>query len=129
MTKKYVMPGKVEYGMLLFGKKEKYTCRFSKGAVSGLCYRAASFTTDNKEIQELIEKREEFANGHILIAEVYGEPEETKPEKGNAVDDITTLQEARKFLLEKGATMEELQTKSAVLEKAKELNISFPNWK
>ena len=127
MTKKYVMPGKVEYGMLLFGKKEKYTCRFSKGAVSGLCYRAASFTTDNKEIQELIEKREEFANGHILIAEVYGEPE--KAQEGCGVAEVTTLQEARKFLLEKGATMEELQTKAAVLEKAKELNISFPNWK
>lgn len=123
------MPGKVEYIMQVSGKKGMHTCYFSKGAVSGVCYRAASFTTDDKEVQDAIEKRDLFLNGQIQIAEVYGEEKETKPASSNEAEEVTTLQEARKYLLEKGATMEELQNKAAVLEKAKELNISFPNWK
>lgn len=114
--------------MQVASEKGIYTCHFDKGAVSGTGFTAASFTTSNAEVQSLIEKRDLFLNGRIQIAAVYGEPKE-EAKTATAESSITTLQEARKFLLEKGATMEELQTKSAVQEKAKELNISFPNWK
>lgn len=122
------MPGVVEYFMQVAGEKGIHTCHFDKGAVSGTGFTAASFTTSNAEVQSLIEKRDLFLKGRIQIAAVYEEPKE-EVDNTTAESGVTTLQEARKYLLEKGATMEELQNKAAVLEKAKELNISFPNWK
>ena len=112
--------------MVLKSKRGYIRCDFEKGAVSGLGTRAASFTTDNKDVQDTIEQSDKFKQGVIKLVQVY---EETKPASGNEAGEVTTLQEARKYLLEKGVTMEELQNKAAVLEKAKELNITFPNWK
>ena len=87
----------------------------------------ASFITDKEEAQELLEKTEEFKTGRIKLADVYGEPE--KP-KGNEVPEVTTMQEARKYLIEhEGAAMEELQNKAAVQDYAAKKNITFPNWR
>ena len=127
MTKRYVISGFVEYFLKVRGKNKLYTCRFENGAVSGLGCVPASFITDKEEAQELLEKTEEFKTGRIKLADVYGEPE--KP-KGNEVPEVTTMQEARKYLIEhEGAAMEELQNKAAVQDYAAKKNITFPNWR
>ena len=128
MEKRYIMTGFVENILKVEGKDKVYTCKFENGAVSGLGCIPASFTTNNAEVQRLLENRDDFKNGRIRLAAVYGEPEDKKVE-GSEAREVTTLQGARAYLLEQGATMEELQNKVAVLEKAKELNIVFPNWK
>ena len=123
MIKKYIINGAVEFSLQAGG----FLIRFENGAVSGLCTVPASYTTDKKAVQDIIEKTAMFKSGRIKIAEVYGEPE--KPVvKADEVAEVTTLQGARAYLLEQGVAMEELQNKTAIKEKAKELNITFPNW-
>lgn len=94
--------------------------------MSGLGVRAASYTTDDKNIQNLLEKSKEFKSGLVKVAETYNiEPaqEDESPEAK-----VKTLQQARQFLMDMGVPMEELQTKAKVLEVANSKNISFPNW-
>lgn len=93
--------------------------------MSGLGSRAASYTTNDKNMQELLENSKEFKSGMIKIAEEYGEPE--KP-KGNEVPEVTTLQQARQYLIEKGVSIEKLQNKADIKACAAEMNITFPNW-
>ena len=126
MTKRYIITGYLTYSVLLKKENKYMKCCFEGGAVSGLGSRAASYTTNDKNVQELLENSKEFKSGMIKLVDVYGEPE--KP-KGNEVSEVTTMQEAKKYLLEQGATMEELQGKAAVQEYAAKMNIVFPNWK
>ena len=101
-------------------------CCFEGGAVSGLGSRAASYTTNDKNVQELLENSKEFKSGMIKIAEEYGaEPESKKEAKPE--DAVKTLQQARQFLIDMGVPMEELQSRVKVLEAAKEKGITFPN--
>lgn len=110
--------------------KATMSIAFNGGLIDAAGVRPATFTTKNPFEQKIIENHPEFKNKTIkIVKEVVIQDAAESVIDVLAVDDITTLQDARKFLLEKGATMEELQTKAAVLEKAKELNISFPNWK
>lgn len=125
MRKKYVISGAVEFSLQAGG----YLIRFENGAISGLCTVPASYVTEKKEVQDIIENTAMFKNGRIKIAEVYGEPEEPVATKVNMVAEVTTMQEARKYLMEQGVPMEALQNKAAVLEQAKVLDITFPNWK
>lgn len=99
-------------------------CCFEGGAVSGLGSRAASYTTNDKNVQELLENSKEFKSGMIKIAEVYGEPAKV----AEAVAEVTTMQQARQYLLDKGVPMDKLQNRAAIKEKATEMNITFPNW-
>lgn len=125
MTKRYIITGYLTYSVLLKKENKYMKCCFEGGAVSGLGSRAASYTTNDKNMQELLENSKEFKNGMIKIAEVYGEPE--KP-KGNEVPEVTTLQQARQYLIEKGVSIEKLQNKADIKACAAEMNITFPNW-
>ena len=125
MTKRYIITGYLTYSVLLKKENKYMKCCFEGGAVSGLGSRAASYTTNDKNVQELLENSKEFKNGMIKIAEVYGEPE--KP-KGNEVPEVTTLQQARQYLIEKGVSIEKLQNKADIKACAAEMNITFPNW-
>ena len=123
MKKKYLITGVVEFSMQTKGK----LIRFENGSVSGLGVVPASYVAESKDVQDIIENTAMYKNGQIKLAEVYGEPE--KP-KGNEVPEVTTMQEARKYLMEhEGATMEDLQNKAAVQDYAAKMNITFPNWK
>lgn len=102
-------------------------CCFEGGAVSGLGSRAASYTTNDKNVQELLENSKEFKSGMIKIAEVYG-MEPAKVVEVGAVDEVTTIQQARQYLLDKGVTMDKLQNKADIKACAAEMNITFPNW-
>ena len=123
MRKKYIINGAVEFSLQAGG----HLIRFENGAISGLCTVPASYTTDKKAIQDIVENTNLFKSGRIKIAEVYGEPEKSK---GNEVPEVTTMQEARKYLMEhEGAAMEDLQNKAAVQDYAAKKNIVFPNWR
>lgn len=133
MTKKYVISGYIEYSMVLKGKNGYIRCHFEKGAVSGLGYRAAAFTTDKEVVQETIENSDKFKNGIIKLAEVYGDPKPAGVEPSNAYPnaypDVTNIQSARAVLGAMGVPIEQMQTKAEVLKMAKEKNITFPNWR
>ena len=103
-------------------------CCFEGGAVSGLGSRAASYTTNDKNVQELLENSKEFKSGMIKIAEEYG-TEPAKVVEASAVEEVTTLQQARQYLIEKGVSIEKLQNKAAILEYAEKKGIVFPNYK
>lgn len=127
MKKRYIINGYLSYTVLLKDKGKYLKCPFEGGAVSGFGSRAASYTTGDKNIQELLENSKEFKCGMVKVAEVYGEPEperEPKPE-----DAVNNLQMAKDFLLKQGAAMEELQTKAQVLETARKMGFKFENWK
>lgn len=115
--------------MVLRGKSGYIRCNFEKGAVSGLGYRAAAFTTDNKEVQEAIENSDKFKKGSIKLVAAYGEPAPVEFEPSNAFPDVTNIQSARVVLGGMGVSIEKMQTKAEVLKMAKEKNIAFPNWR
>lgn len=105
-------------------------CCFEGGAVSGLGSRAASYTTNDKNVQELLENSKEFKSGMIKIAEVYGAEPEKVAETINNVVEVTTIQQARQYLMDNcEVPIEELQTRANVKEVATKMNITFPNWK
>lgn len=128
MTKRYIITGYLTYSVLLKKENKYMKCCFEGGAVSGLGSRAASYTTNDKSIQELLENSKEFKNGMIKIAEEYGEP--AKVAEAGVIDEVTTLQQARQYLMDNfEVTIEELQTRANVKEVAAKMNITFPNWK
>lgn len=94
--------------------------------MSGLGSRAASYTTNDKNVQELLENSKEFKSGMIKIAEVYGES--AKVAEAGVIEEVTTLQQARQYLIEKGVSIEKLQNKADIKACAAEMNITFPNW-
>ena len=125
MTKRYIITGYLTYSVLLKKENKYMKCCFEGGAVSGLGSRAASYTTNDKNVQELLENSKEYKSGMIKVAEAYGKPEPVEEESPEAK--VKTLQQARQFLMDMGVSMEELQSKAKVLEAAKEKGITFPN--
>jgi acetyl-CoA carboxylase carboxyltransferase component len=129
MTKRYIITGYLTYSVLLKKENKYMKCCFEGGAVSGLGCRAASYTTNDKNVQELLENSKEFKSGMIKIAEVYG-TEPAKVVEAGVIDEVTTLQQARQYLMDNfEVTIEELQTRANVKEVAAKMNITFPNWK
>lgn len=126
MTKRYIITGYLTYSVLLKKENKYMKCCFEGGAVSGLGSRAASYTTNDKNVQELLENSKEFKSGIVKIAETYGKPEPTSEDESPEAK-VKTLQQARQFLMDMGVPMEELQSKAKVLEAAKEKGITFPN--
>lgn len=124
--KKYIVNGYIEIFIKVRKENRVYTFHFNNGSVSGSGRIPASFLTEKKEEQELIESHRMFKNGIIKIAEEIQMPDEEVEKKNVA---ITTLQQAREVLIANGASMSELQNKQAVLETAKKMNIDFPNLK
>ena len=126
----------------IYGFIERYvTARLGKGSVSfhfkdGVMDSAgvqpATYITGNAIEQSIIENHREFKNGAIKLKDVRV-VEEPKPEateeKKIAAENVTTLAAAKQFLLENGATVEELQSKAAVFEWAAKHDIVFPNYK
>lgn len=126
MTKRYIITGYLTYSVLLKKENKYMKCCFEGGAVSGLGSRAASYTTNDKNVQELLENSKEFKSGMIKIAEVYGES--AKVAEAGVIEEVTTLQQARQYLIEKGVSIEKLQNKADIKACAADMNITFPNW-
>jgi hypothetical protein len=128
MTKRYIITGYLTYSVLLKKENKYMKCCFEGGAVSGLGSRAASYTTSDKNVQELLENSKEFKSGMIKIAEEYGSEPKKETVMADKVEEVTTLQQARQYLIEKGVPMEKLQNKADIKACAAEMNITFPNW-
>lgn len=126
----------------IYGFIERYvTVRLGKGSVSfhfkdGVMdssgIQPATYTTVNPIEQSLLENHPDFKNGSIKLKDikVIEPPKQEAPEeKKITAENVTTLAAAKQFLLENGATVEELQSKAAVFEWAAKHDIVFPNYK
>lgn len=123
----------------IYGFIERYVnARLGKGTISfhfenGVMDAAgvlpATYITKNAVEQAIIENHPDFKNGTIKLKDIKVIEEPKKQEIAKiTVESVTTFTEAKKYLLENGATMEELQNKAAVLEYAAKNDIVFPNW-
>ena len=128
--KKYCINGFIERYVTARLGKGTISFHFEGGAMDASAVLPATYTTKNPVEQAILENHPDFKNGTIKLKEiqVIEEPKKVE-EKKVTVDSVTTFTEAKKYLLENGATVEELQNKAAVYEWAAAHDIVFPNWK
>lgn len=128
--KKYCINGFIERYVTARLGKGTISFHFEGGAMDASAVLPATYTTKNPVEQAILENHPDFKNGTIKLKEVQviEEPKKVE-EKKVTVDSVTTFTEAKKYLLENGATVEELQNKAAVYEWAAAHDIVFPNWK
>ena len=103
--------------------------------------RQGEFITDDKELQEQIEKRPEFRKGGIRLVNTIVTEEDVKVEHVdvtpkpvivvpltlNPVEEVTTWNEAKDYLKLQGIHHMKLRTPEAIREEAKKLGIIFSN--
>lgn len=128
--KKYCINGFIERYVTARLGKGTISFHFEGGAMDASAVLPATYTTKNPVEQAILENHPDFKNGTIKLKEVQVIEELKKvEEKKVSVESVTTFTEAKKYLLENGATVEELQNKAAVYEWAAAHDIVFPNWK
>lgn len=128
--KKYCINGFIERYVTARLGKGTISFHFEGGAMDASAVLPATYTTKNPVEQAILENHPDFKNGTIKLKEVQVIEESKKvEEKKVSVESVTTFTEAKKYLLENGATVEELQNKAAVYEWAAAHDIVFPNWK
>ena len=86
------------------------------------------FSTDNKELQDAIEKNHLF--GKEFQLEVFEQPKQEEKELDNleviTSDDVKNTQQAKEWLINnKGLKLAQLPNKEVVIQKALENNIRF----
>ena len=102
------------------------TFSFTGGSMDSAAIRPATLTTSNDYEQKIIENHPEFKNGRIKLIK---ENKVNKPEADvTAVESVANIQDARKYLQERGYELKDLASKADVLNVAKEMNVVFPNW-
>lgn len=126
MKKRYEMYGFVECIIAKRVKNKVLTAHFEGGNINRNMPMPATFTTKDKELQQLVENSKEYKQGVITLA--YTE-EATTEEAVQKVEGVESLQSARAYLGKQGVTLDRLQTKKDILSVAKELGIEFPNIK
>lgn len=127
-VKTYGIHGVVERVIAARLGKATMNITFSGGIMDSSGVRPATFTTNKVVEQYVVENHPMFKNGSIkVINEIVVEPEKGV-EKTVKVDEVTTIQQARQYLLDKGVTMDKLQNKADIKACAAEMNITFPNW-
>ena len=118
----YGVFGYVELSISLLGQR----VTFSGGTVNSIGMRPATFETDDEDLQKAIEETPRYKKG---VIKVIARKEVAKPVKSaNAILEVTTLQEARNYLLEQGVEMKDIAKKEGVIATAEKLGIDFPNW-
>ena len=129
-VKTYGIHGVVERVIAARLGKATMNITFSGGIMDSSGVRPATFTTNKVVEQYVVENHPMYKNGSIkVISEIDLEPKK-ETAKAEKVEEVTTMQEARKYLMEhEGATMEDLQNKAAVQDYAAKMNITFPNWR
>lgn len=127
-VKTYGIHGVVERVIAARLGKATMNITFSGGIMDSSGVRPATFTTNKVVEQYVVENHPMFKNGSIkVINEIILEPEKSD-EKTVKVDEVTTIQQARQYMLDKGVTMDKLQNKTDIKACAAEMNITFPNW-
>lgn len=130
-VKTYGIHGVVERVIAARLGKATMNITFSGGIMDSSGVRPATFTTNKVVEQYVVENHPMYKNGSIkVISEIDLEPkkETAKTEEVEKVDEVTTLQQARQYLIEKGVSIEKLQNKADIKACAAEMNITFPNW-
>lgn len=145
--KKYGIYGKVEMSVLIPVNKAKLRINFQDGIINAQGVVPASFTTSDPVVQTAIENHEMYLKGRIKLVKKYkiGEvetetssqpsksesPSPETPQDGSTVyEDVKNAQTAKEVLIrEFNVPIIELQDKESIKLKAKELGVSFPNWK
>ena len=145
--KKYGIYGKVEMSVLIPVNKAKLRINFQDGIINTQGVVPASFTTSDPVVQTAIENHEMYLKGRIKLVKKYkiGEvetetssqpsksesPAPETPQDGSTVyEDVKNAQTAKEVLIrEFNVPIIELQDKESIKSKAKELGVSFPNWK
>jgi hypothetical protein len=125
MRKEYAIKGVVERFISVPLGKGTATLHFQGGAIDSALRRDATFSTTNPVEQAIVERLPEYKKGVIKLIRTIGAPE---PAKMLRVNEVTTIQQARQYLLDKGVTMDKLQNKADIKACATEMNITFPNW-
>lgn len=127
MKKRYEMYGFVECIIAKRVKNKVLTAHFEGGNINRNMPMPATFTTKDKELQQLVENSKEYKQGVITLAYTE-EAEEKKESVKNVVEEVTNLQSARAYLINTySVPLEKVQTKTMVLAVAKELGVEFPN--
>lgn len=145
--KKYGIYGKVEMSVLIPVNKAKLRINFQDGIINAQGVVPASFTTSDPVVQTAIENHEMYLKGRIKLVKKYkigevetetsSQPSKSKspapetPQDGSTVyEDVKNAQTAKEVLIrEFNVPIIELQDKESIKSKAKELGVSFPNWK
>lgn len=129
MRKEYAIKGVVERFISVPLGKGSVTLHFQGGAIDSALRRDATFSTTNPVEQAIVERLPEFKKGVIRLVRTIG-TEPVKDAEAGVIDEVTTLQQARQYLMDNfEVTIEELQTRANVKEAAAKMNIAFPNWK
>lgn len=129
MRKEYAIKGVVERFISVPLGKGSVTLHFQGGAIDSALRRDATFSTTNPVEQAIVERLPEFKKGVIKLTRIIG-AEPAKVAEAGVIDEVTTLQQARQYLMDNfEVTIEELQTRANVKEVAAKMNITFPNWK
>lgn len=129
MRKEYAIKGIVERFISVPLGKGSITIHFEGGAIDSSLRRDATFSTTNPVEQAIVERLPEFKKGVIKLVRTIG-TEPAKVAEAGVIAEVTTLQQARQYLMDNfEVTIEELQTRANVKEVAAKMNITFPNWK
>lgn len=129
--KKYCIYGFIERYVTARLGKGTVSFHFKDGVMDSAGVQPAVYVTSNPVEQAMLENHPDFKNGTIKLADVkvIEEPKMAEEEKKITAESVTTLTAAKQYLLEQGATVEELQNKAAVFEWAAKNDIVFPNYK
>lgn len=157
--KVYGVYGMVEWSTLIPAGGGNIRIDFTNGCLSTRGIDPATFSTDNLAVQVAIENSPRFRGGKIKLVSKYvigetkdsvlEEKSKTRSEssesdfenKETVVDsggersvpfaEVKNSQQAKAVLMESpyNVPLAELGSKSAIQEKAAELNVVFPNWK
>lgn len=129
--KKYCIYGFIERYVTARLGKGSVSFHFKDGVMDSAGMQPAVYVTGNPVEQAMLENHPDFKNGAIKLADiqVVEEPKIAEEEQKITAESVTTLTAAKQYLLEHGATLEELQNKAAVFEWAAKNDIVFPNYK
>lgn len=127
---KYGIYGAIERIIAVRIGKATMNITFSGGALDSSGVVPATFVTKNAFEQKVIENHPEFKSGviKVLYSQDIDEPKVEEAKKLLSVPEVTSLQQARQYLMDNmGVPMEKMQSKAKVLEAAKENGVTFPN--
>ena len=129
--KKYCIYGFIERYVTARLGKGSVSFHFKDGVMDSAGMQPAVYVTSNPVEQAMLENHPDFKNGAIKLVDikVVEEPKIAEEEQKITAESVTTLTAAKQYLLEQGATVEELQNKAAVFEWAAKNDIVFPNYK
>lgn len=136
--KTYGIYGLLEWHGFIESHGVKMKVHFTNGSVTAHGVAPATFTTSSKLTQHIIENSEKFKSGRIFIAssvelprpaesaERAGEKEEDAPAIDKSKIEVTSLAEARDYLVENhGVASSKLRSRAQIMEQAAAYGVEF----